>query len=70
MNKTDNILKIITLLRNTPHQIMHKHDLFRALGKSRAQTYKMVAEFSKPTADRPAVFEMVGDRAILTEDFR
>ena len=70
MTKTDNILNIILLLRATPHQIMHKNDFYRALGKSRAQTYKIVAEFSQPNDSRPAVFTLVGDRVVLNAEFR
>ena len=70
MTKTDNILKIIVLLRNTPHQIMHKKDFYKALGKSRAQTFKIVAEFGQANNDRPAVFTIVGDRVVLNEEFR
>ena len=70
MTKTDNILNIILLLRATPHQIMHKNEFYRAIGKSRAQTYKIVAEFGQATESRPAVFEMVGDRIVLNKEFR
>jgi hypothetical protein len=70
MTKTDNILKAILILRTTPHQIMHKHEFYRLLGKSRAQTYKIVAEFSKSVEGRPAVFELAGDRVILAKEYR
>jgi predicted DNA-binding transcriptional regulator AlpA len=70
ITKTDNILNIIVLLRNTPHQIMHKKELMQALGKSRAQTYKIIAEFSQATEHRPAVFSLAGDRVILNPEFR
>jgi len=70
ITKTDNILKIILLLRSTPHQIMHKNELFEAIGMSRAQTYKIIAEFSKDTEQRPAVFTLVGDRVVLNAEYR
>lgn len=70
MTKTDNILSIILLLKNTPHQIMHKNEVFQAIGMSRSQTYKILAEFSKATEQRPAVFTLVGDRVVLNAEYR
>ena len=70
MTKTDNILNIIVLLKNTPHQILHKKEVVQAIGKSRSQTYKILAEFSQPTDQRPAVFTLVGDRVVLNAEYR
>ena len=70
ITKTDNILNIIVLLKNTPHQILHKKEVVQAIGKSRSQTYKILAEFSQPTDQRPAVFTLVGDRVVLNAEYR
>lgn len=70
ITKTDNLLRIVLLLRSTPHQILHKNEVFEAIGKSRSQTYKILAEFSQATEQRPAVFTLVGDRVVLNAEYR
>jgi chromosome segregation and condensation protein ScpB len=52
MTKTDNILKLILILKTGA---VSKNMLLRIIGKSKAQTYKLVTEFSQATDDRPAV---------------
>ena len=52
MTKTDNILRIITIIKNGA---VRKEDLKTIIGKSRAQTYKIIAEFTQATDVRPPV---------------
>lgn len=52
MTKTDNILRLILVLKNGA---VRKDELRTLIGKSRAQTYKIIAEFTQATETRPPV---------------
>jgi len=52
MTKTDNIIRLIMILKNGA---VRKNELMTLIGKSRAQTYKIIAEFTQATDTRPPV---------------
>ncbi|MDB4330479.1 hypothetical protein N9948_02025 [bacterium] len=74
MTKTDNLLKLIILIRGTSDCKLKKKSLMSLLGKSRAQTYKILAEFSDKTETRPPVFIETEEEGVkyvgLTPDFQ
>ena len=67
--RTDNILKMMLLLKSQPNQMMLKEDLFKAIGKSRSTTYKIIKEFSEWKHQRPAPFILVGEHVFLNSDY-
>ena len=59
MTKTDNLLKLILLVKQTRDGRLEKSSIMSILGKSRAQSYKIVQEYLLPGDTRPAVFTEV-----------
>jgi chromosome segregation and condensation protein ScpB len=69
LTKTDNILRIISVLRNGA---VSKKDLIEIIGTSKSQSYKIIAEFKKATDVRPPVlieYKYKGEKFIQLSSF-
>jgi hypothetical protein len=65
MNKTDAVLKIIMNIKSSKNDYLTKEEMWKLLGGSRANNYRIIAELLKENSFRPAVLVKVEQNDII-----